>query len=88
MHHQTKQLKRWCNNDGLLLSLIKLNQKLQTNFDRIPHGVSRPLIKPKTIDDVPILALTFHPELTGDTTIHKYFVRRVVSGKESNAGAA
>jgi multidrug efflux pump subunit AcrB len=41
-------------------SLVKLNQKLQSNFDRIPHGVSFPLIKPKSIDDVPILALTFH----------------------------
>jgi multidrug efflux pump subunit AcrB len=41
-------------------SLVKLNQKLQSNFDRIPHGVSAPLIKPKSIDDVPILALTFH----------------------------
>ena len=41
-------------------SLVKLNQKLQSNFDRIPRGVSSPLIKPKSIDDVPILALTFH----------------------------
>ncbi len=41
-------------------SIVKLNQKLQSNFDRIPHGVSQPLIKAKSIDDVPILALTFH----------------------------
>ncbi|HEU5069035.1 MAG TPA: efflux RND transporter permease subunit [Verrucomicrobiae bacterium] len=41
-------------------SLVKLNQKLQMNYDRIPHGVSQPLIKPRSIDDVPILALTFH----------------------------
>lgn len=41
-------------------SLVKLNQKLQMNFDRIPHGVSQPLIKPRSIDDVPILSLTFH----------------------------
>jgi multidrug efflux pump subunit AcrB len=41
-------------------SLVKLNQKLQSNFDRIPHGVGAPLIKAKSIDDVPILALTFH----------------------------
>ena len=41
-------------------SLVKLNQKLQQNFDRIPHGVSMPLIKARTIDDVPILALTIH----------------------------
>jgi len=41
-------------------SLVKLNQKLQSNFDKIPHGVSQPLIKPRSIDDVPILALTLH----------------------------
>ncbi|MEZ5304163.1 MAG: efflux RND transporter permease subunit [Verrucomicrobiales bacterium] len=41
-------------------SLVKLNQKLASNFDRIPHGVSFPLIKPRSIDDVPILALTLH----------------------------
>src|SRR6185503_12800016 len=35
-------------------------QKLNANLDRIPHGVSFPLIKPKSIDDVPILGLTFH----------------------------
>jgi multidrug efflux pump subunit AcrB len=41
-------------------SLVKLNNKLHANFDRIPHGVTQPLIKPRSIDDVPILALTFH----------------------------
>ncbi len=46
--------------EDLEKSLVKLNQKLQTNFDRIPLGVSFPLVKPRTIDNVPILALTFH----------------------------
>jgi multidrug efflux pump subunit AcrB len=41
-------------------ALVRLNQKLQTNFDRIPPGVSQPLVKPRTIDDVPVLALTLH----------------------------
>ena len=41
-------------------SLVKLTEKLRSNFDRIPHGVTQPLIKLKSIDDVPILALTFH----------------------------
>ena len=42
------------------LSLLKLTEKLRSNFDRIPMGVTWPMIKPKSIDDVPILALTFH----------------------------
>ncbi|HNX04693.1 MAG TPA: efflux RND transporter permease subunit, partial [Opitutales bacterium] len=41
-------------------ALVRLNQKLQSNFDRIPTGVSFPLVKPRTIDDVPVLAVTFH----------------------------
>ena len=41
-------------------SLVALTEKLRSNFDRIPHGVGAPLVKPKSIDDVPILALTFH----------------------------
>ncbi|MCC6964084.1 MAG: efflux RND transporter permease subunit, partial [candidate division Zixibacteria bacterium] len=55
-------------------SLVKLNQKLQSNFDRIPPGVSFPLLKPRSIDDVPILALTFH-----SSTEDHYFLRRVVA---------
>lgn len=39
-------------------SIVKLNQKLMANFDLIPEGASRPLVKPRSIDDVPILALT------------------------------
>ncbi len=46
--------------EDLETSIVRLNQKLATNFDRIPYSVSKPLIKPHTIDDVPILALTFH----------------------------
>lgn len=41
-------------------SLVLLSEKLRANFDRIPPGVGTPLIKPRSIDDVPILALTFH----------------------------
>jgi len=55
-------------------SLVLLNQKMQANFDRIPQGVSFPLIKPKSIDDVPILALTFH----GAGQDH-YTLRRIVA---------
>ena len=52
-------------------ALVKLNQKLQSNFDRIPRGVSFPLIKPKSIDDVPILALTFHSERYDHLTLRR-----------------
>jgi len=41
-------------------SIVRLNQKLYENFDIIPPDCSPPLIRPKTIYDVPICALTFH----------------------------
>jgi hypothetical protein len=37
---------------------VRLNQKLNANLDLIPPGASLPLVKPRSIDDVPILALT------------------------------
>jgi multidrug efflux pump subunit AcrB len=52
-------------------ALVRLNQKLQANFDRIPLGVSPPLIKPRTIDDVPILALTLHSSRYDHATLHR-----------------
>jgi multidrug efflux pump subunit AcrB len=39
-------------------AIVQLYNKLYANLDRIPSGVSQPLIKSRSIDDVPILALT------------------------------
>jgi len=55
-------------------SLVKLYNKLMSNYDKIPPGVSQPMVKAKSIDDVPILALTLwskSPQYTG------YELRRV-----------
>jgi multidrug efflux pump subunit AcrB len=41
---------------------VRLAQKLDANVDLIPPGASRPLVKPRSIDDVPILALTVWSE--------------------------
>jgi multidrug efflux pump subunit AcrB len=43
-------------------AIVQVNQKLAANFDIIPPGASPPLVKPRRIDDVPILALTLHGE--------------------------
>jgi len=55
-------------------SIVRLNQKMFANFDLIPPGASMPLIKPRSIDDVPILALT----LSSDRYDH-YALRRVAA---------
>ena len=52
-------------------ALVRLNQKLQGNFDRIPIGVAQPLVKPRTIDDVPILALTLHSATQDHLTLRR-----------------
>ena len=53
-------------------ALVRLNQKLQTNFDRIPSGVSFPMIKPRSIDDVPVLALTLHSAKYDHLTLRRF----------------
>ena len=52
-------------------SLVRLNDKLSSNFDRIPPGVGMPLVKPRSIDDVPILALTFHSKTHDHLTLRR-----------------
>src|SRR3990170_1207653 len=39
-------------------ALVRLNQKLSSNMDRIPAGATPPLVKARSIDDVPVMALT------------------------------
>jgi multidrug efflux pump subunit AcrB len=39
-------------------ALVRLNQKLAANADLIPPGAIGPLVKPRSIDDVPVLAVT------------------------------
>ncbi len=39
-------------------SIVKLYNKLMSHYDIIPPGVSQPLVKPKSIDDVPIASFT------------------------------
>ncbi len=55
-------------------AIVRLNQKMFANFDIIPPGASPPLVKPRSIDDVPILALT----LSSDSYDH-FTLRRIAS---------
>jgi multidrug efflux pump subunit AcrB len=52
-------------------SIVRLNQKMQANFDLIPPGASQPLVKPRSIDDVPILALTLSSPRYGDFELRR-----------------
>ncbi|UCF36018.1 MAG: efflux RND transporter permease subunit [Acidobacteriota bacterium] len=55
-------------------AIVRLNQKMYANFDLIPPGASPPLVKPRSIDDVPVVALT----LWSETQDH-YMLRRVAA---------
>jgi len=59
-------------------SIVKLYNKLYSHFDLIPPGASEPLIKPRSIDNVPILALTLWSD-----RYDSYALRRVAAQLES-----
>jgi len=59
-------------------SIVRLQSKLTANYDLIPWSVSPPLIKPRYIDDVPILTLTFWGE-----GFDHYTLRRVAAEVEN-----
>lgn len=43
-------------------SLVKVNDKLDANRDRLPSGVMPPMVKAKGIDDVPVVNITLWSE--------------------------
>ncbi len=60
--------------EDLERSLVKITEKLEHHKDRIPPGVVGPIVKNRTIDDVPFLALTFWSRVYGHDEL-----RRVVA---------
>lgn len=59
-------------------AIVRLQAKLTSNFDRIPWAVSMPLVKPRYIDDVPILALTFWSD-----EVDHFLLRRLAAEVEN-----
>lgn len=52
-------------------SLIKLYTKVYSNLDFMPQGGTQPLIKVRSIDDVPIMTLTFHSKERDPVSLRK-----------------
>jgi multidrug efflux pump subunit AcrB len=63
-------------------SILKTYNKMYSNFDRIPPGVSRPLIKPRWIDDVPVLTVTLWGPNYDDYTLRRVAASLVAPVKE------
>ena len=60
-------------------AIIQTYNKLYSNFDRIPPGVSQPVIKVRSINDVPIMALTLWGK-----NYDSYRLRRVAGELENS----
>jgi len=60
-------------------AIIQTYNKLYSNSDRIPQGVSQPLIKVRSIDNVPIMALTLWGQ-----NYDSYRLRRVAGELENS----
>ena len=56
-------------------SLVKIYDKLYSHFDWIPPGCSKPLLKPHSIDDVPIVCLTLFGDGTGSEQLREIAAR-------------
>lgn len=52
-------------NEDVERSLVKLYNELMKNMDRMPQGVTMPLVKTRSIDDVPVLAFTLWSDTMG-----------------------
>ena len=50
-------------------SIVKVHDKLQSNMDKIPPGVSMPLVKPKGINDVPVVTMTLSSDSVDDAAL-------------------
>jgi multidrug efflux pump subunit AcrB len=60
-------------------AIIQTYNKLFSNFDRIPPGVSQPIIKVRSINDVPIMALTLWGK-----SYNPYDLRRIAGELENS----
>ena len=50
-------------------SIVKVHDKLQSNLDRMPPNVQPPLVKPMSVDDVPVVTLTLWSEDVQDSQL-------------------
>ncbi len=52
-------------------SIVKVHDKLMSNRDLMPPGVSEPMVKPKGVDDVPIVTLTLWSHEVDDAMLRQ-----------------
>jgi multidrug efflux pump subunit AcrB len=70
-------------------SIIKVRDKMLANLDFMPPGVRQPLIKPKKIDDVPIINLTLWSKSLDDGQLRSLgleLLQQLAKVKDTNNG--
>ncbi|MBF0188297.1 MAG: efflux RND transporter permease subunit [Magnetococcales bacterium] len=70
-------------------SLVKLYDRIHSNMDKVPPGVEKPLIKPKAVDDVPVVTLTLWSNDVDDATLRALGLdvqQRLKEVKDTNQG--
>ena len=60
--------------ENLETSIVKVQAKLASSMDQLPSGMTPPLVKAHSIDDVPILALTLHSANYGSDQLREIAV--------------
>ncbi|BDQ12910.1 efflux RND transporter permease subunit [Sediminibacterium sp. TEGAF015] len=62
MSGQTMLIVQFLVGEDVERSLVKLYSEIMKNMDKMPQGISMPLIKTRAIDDVPVFGLTLWGE--------------------------
>ena len=65
-------------------AIVRLNQKLISNLDLMPPGTSMPMVKARSIDDVPIMAVTLSSSTSDHFTLRRIAVQLGDRIKEIN----
>lgn len=65
-------------------AIVRLNQKLIANLDLMPPGTSMPMVKARSIDDVPIMAVTLSSSTSDHFTLRRIAVQLGDRIKEIN----
>ncbi|MCP5352115.1 MAG: efflux RND transporter permease subunit [Chromatiales bacterium] len=69
-------------------SLVAVNDKIDSNLDRLPPGVRPPLVRPKGIDDVPVVTLTLWSKEMDDGALRALALDVLqILGQVDNTGA-
>jgi multidrug efflux pump subunit AcrB len=66
MQGQTMLIVQFYVGQDVERSMVKLYDELMKNMDKMPQGVTMPLIKTRAIDDVPVLGLTLWSDKHSD----------------------